>query len=217
MLRELLREPTLEAGRDFGGGEDMERLDSGYFSRRSSKLSSRVNSISIPERPRDIPLDTSTRFDSLASSNLGSMSEPEFTLVAEGTPSTTEGESRTIHPNTAMTSLDGAHDPQSRKTSDVIDFADRKCSQSNVQCSNWRHNSEAGLDGTEEASRFFNWPVARRLRDNDAAHFFDRPTNRRHSEIEADELEDRIAPEETPRNSLEAFGGRRGEGEGEGD
>ena len=205
MLREMLREPTLEVDKNFDS-EDRERIDSGYFSRRSSKLPSRVNSIAntMSDRTIEMPFNNPSRFDSLASSSLENPSELEFTLVAEGTPSTPDSEPRTVCPAEAMSSLDGAQDPDEPSHSE--DDLDRRTSQ----YSNWRHDSGAGLDGTEEASRFFNWPVARRLRDNDEARFFSRPATRRHSEVEADELEERIAPEETPRGSLEVGRGMMG-------
>ena len=68
VLREMLNEPR--SGKKIGirrSGEDMERGDSGYFSRRSSKLSTRINSLSDTIRTSEGNVD--------------------FTFVAEGTPS----------------------------------------------------------------------------------------------------------------------------------
>lgn len=80
MLREILRGPHADSKAeifdDYEGGEDMKRGDSGYFSRRSSKMSSRVHSMRL-----EFPEST---LDNVPESAM----EIDFELVAEGTPTT---------------------------------------------------------------------------------------------------------------------------------
>lgn len=119
ILREILRGPhaasNTEILDDDEGGEDMKR-DSGYFSRRSSKMSSRVNSM---------PFDV---LGSTLENVRESAYELEFTLVAEGTPSTLDSEDQNLDGEhhtiglSAQSMKDGAHcffDP--RKPKSIVD------------------------------------------------------------------------------------------------
>ena len=100
LLREIIREPTVKMVEELGG-EAMERDDSGYFSRRESKLPSRVNSMQnpLPGIVDETPADSSARNNHLANSTLA-----EYTLENGGTPMVPESMSRITEINT----LDGA-------------------------------------------------------------------------------------------------------------
>ncbi len=116
VLREILRGPhagsKTEILYDDEDGEDIKR-DSGYFSRRSSKMSSRVNSM-----PLDLPESTLENVPESAC-------ELEFTLVAEGTPSTPDSETQHLDGEhraiglAAQSMKDGSHsffDPRKPKS-----------------------------------------------------------------------------------------------------
>jgi len=108
VLREILRGPHEDSKAeiledDNDSGEDLNMGDRGYLSRRSPKMSSRVNSM-----PIDLPRST---LDHVPESAL----ELEFELVAEGTPTTPDSghqtfdsEHRTIWP-AAQNIDEGAH------------------------------------------------------------------------------------------------------------
>jgi len=132
LLREILRDPTPETNNhDLNGEGDRERHDSGYFSRRNSKLSSRVNSISEAAVEDEDEMGEQ-RGNSVSSSMLEDIAETELTLVAEGTPSTLDSPPRTARP--ALSTLDGDH---SQSFSDPDPDTEFDCSASSTDDEAW--------------------------------------------------------------------------------
>lgn len=119
VLRDILKGPNdLSTGEDIGG-EDMERGDSGYFSRRSSKISTRANSIPDVEA-------VSGKIDDLADVK----ADVEFTLVAEGTPASTtpdgdEDPTHIVHTALETTAEEPHHFFDPSKQTSTLDGAGR--------------------------------------------------------------------------------------------
>ncbi|KAL6720512.1 hypothetical protein ACLMJK_002436 [Lecanora helva] len=111
MLREMIREPTVRVNETLGG-EDMERIDSGYFSRRNSRLSSRIGSIpSTLSESRDGSMSAvASRIHSLSGSIAEEVDELGVELVREDTSVSPESKSRIVNPRNAPSALDGVHD-----------------------------------------------------------------------------------------------------------
>lgn len=157
MLHEILREPTLDVNKETGD-EDMERMDSGYFSRRSSKLSSRVNSIptTMAEGQHPIELGASTRSSSLRNSMLADVPEMDFRLVAEGTPSTPDSEPRTMQLTDAVSALDGA-----------LGLSGSTIAASEIERARWSSNSSHGDDERRTRHRLAEAVTMRNRRSDD--------------------------------------------------
>ena len=165
LLHEILREPTANVNEQ-SGGENMERADSGYFSRRSSKDSSRVNSIlSSMSREHDY---APTRNSSLRNSMLVDDPETQFTLVAEGTPSTPGSERRAAQASAVINNLDGSQN----LSGTTITASDRE-----------RWTSTTSSLGDDERRARYRWSEANNMRHRNArSDGDDHPRSRWHSE-----------------------------------
>lgn len=170
VLRDILGGTPLdskpESLDEYVGGEGMQRGDSGYFSRRSSRMPSRVNSM---------PLDF------LEGTPHDSTPELDFKLVAEGTPSTPDSGSYNVdseHPDHGLfsprskeTILDLSAKTHSanlrreqgvitnsmlKKSNETLRDPDEKSSRRSKASKDWRYHhgtwrgGSLGLDGVEQ-------------------------------------------------------------------
>lgn len=176
VLREILRGPHADWKTELlkdDEGEDVITRDSGYFSRRSSKMSSRVNSI-----PLNVPEST---LDNVPESAF----ELDFTLVAEGTPSTPGSENQSVFSGHRTIQLaprslnEGAHyffdsrkpestvdspgndfDPDLRRIDRVITGQTKERSESIL-----RNSDEAGIHRPENPE---DWAYHRGTRESES-------------------------------------------------
>ena len=215
VLRELLREPTADMNQEISS-EDMEKHDSGYFSRRPSKYSSRINSISnaVLEGKHDVALTTCSRINSLSNSILDNTSELEFTLVAEGTPSTPESEPRTVYPAEATDALDGVRDlfertmleSRANRSGYTPDLGSIEGHQSPTATAELEGCNETHYDATPSSciSECDTWPNSRISLDSfREGGFADWAVKRQSANLKDED----IGPEETVGESEEAFRG----------
>ena len=179
-LREILRDPTPQVTEELGG-EEMERDDSGYFSRRSSKLSSRIGSVP----------DAQSRINSLSSSILEDVADVELELVAGGTPSISDSEPRTVYVADVSNALDGVQDvlqssasdsqaakfpddsedeetspktlcPDKKRETTILDEIPPLDESHHGWTPQWGLWPRSGLDGTEEGE-FMDWAAVKKL------------------------------------------------------
>ena len=197
MLREILRDPAPQVTGELGG-EAMERDDSGYFSRRSSKLSSRIGSIP------DTLSDRKDGMGSTAESRINSLTGSVLEDVAARTPITPDSKPGPMYPAETSTALDGVQDvlepsasdkqaatlaavkeeeaspktlcPDKKRETTILDEIpplDESRHGWTPQWGLWR-KSGGGLDGTEEGESV-DWAAVKKLgnqeddRENDTA------------------------------------------------